>query len=88
MKNVLLFILFILLYSCAQNQQSESCDIYADHKLHKLEYNNPEILVDLDVGFKSVPMPMDFDGDGDLDLLLSESGSYAESGVFYFENIS
>jgi len=46
------------------------------------------LLVDLDVGFKSVPMPMDFDGDGDLDLLVSESGSYAESGVYYFENIS
>ena len=56
--------------------------------LHKLEYNNPGLLVDLDVGFKSVPMPMDFDGDGDLDLLVSESSSYAESGVFYFENIS
>lgn len=56
--------------------------------LVKLEYNNPGLLVDLDVGFKSIPMPMDFDGDGDYDLLVSESGSYAESGVFYFENIS
>jgi len=56
--------------------------------LVKLEYNNPGLHVDLDVGFKSVPMPMDFDGDGDLDLLVSESGSYAESGVYYFENIT
>lgn len=56
--------------------------------LVKLEYNNPGLLVDLDVGFKSIPMPMDFDSDGDYDLLVSESGSYAESGVFYFENIS
>lgn len=56
--------------------------------LVKLEYNNPGLLVDLDVGFKSIPLPMDFDGDGDYDLLVSESGSYAESGVFYFENIS
>jgi len=56
--------------------------------LAKLEYNNPGLLVDLDVGFKSDPMPMDFDGDGDLDLLVSESSSYTESGVFYFENIS
>ena len=56
--------------------------------LHKLEYNNPGLLVDLDAGFKSVPMPMDFDGDGDYDLLISESGSYTESGIFYFENIS
>lgn len=56
--------------------------------LRKLKYNHPGLLVDLDVGFKSIPMPMDFDGDGDLDLLVSESGSYAESGVFYFENIT
>lgn len=56
--------------------------------LVKLEYNHTGLLVDLDVGFKSIPMPMDFDGDGDYDLLVSESGSYAESGVFYFENIS
>jgi hypothetical protein len=33
-------------------------------------------------------MPMDFDGDGDYDLVLSESGAYAEAGIFYFENIS
>ncbi|MCB9502460.1 MAG: VCBS repeat-containing protein [Deferribacteres bacterium] len=57
-------------------------------ELQKLEYNNPEILVDLDAGFKAVPMPLDFDGDGDYDLLISESSCYAESGVFYFENIS
>jgi len=56
--------------------------------LQKLEYNNPGLLVDLDVGFKSDPLPMDFDGDGDYDLLISESSSYTESGVFYFENIS
>ena len=61
---------------------------YADNKVHKLLYNNPGILVDLDAGFKAVPMPLDFDGDGDYDLLISESGSYTESGIFYFENIS
>ena len=57
-------------------------------ELHKLEYNNPGLTVDLDVGFKSIPLPMDFDGDGDFDLLVSETGSYVEDGVFYFENIS
>ncbi len=56
--------------------------------LQKLEYNNPDLIVELDAGFKAVPLPMDFDGDGDYDLLISESGSYAESGIFYFENIS
>ncbi len=38
--------------------------------LHKLEYNNSDLLVDLDAGFKAVPIPMDFDGDGDYDLLI------------------
>lgn len=56
--------------------------------IQKLAYRHSDLLVDLDVGFKSVPMPMDFDGDGDLDLLVSASGSYVEVGVFYFENIS
>lgn len=92
MKNIKLLLsilaLFCFQYSCNQNSEKQGCSIYNDNKLHKLEYNNPDILVDLDVGFKSVPMPMDFDGDGDLDFLISESGSYAESGVFYFENIS
>lgn len=78
----------VFLLACDSDKKISSYNIYADNKLHKLEYNNPDILVDLDVGFKSVPMPMDFDGDGDIDLLVSESGSYAESGVFYFENIS
>jgi len=59
-----------------------------DDLLHKLAYNHPGLLVDLDAGLKALPMPMDFDGDGDLDLLISESASYTESGIFYFENIS
>ena len=81
-------VLFTLITSCNQDNENIIHSKYDDNKLHKLEYNNPDILVDLDVGFKSVPMPMDFDGDGDFDFLISESGSYAESGVFYFENIS
>lgn len=84
---LLIVLLSIICFSCKQKSENYN-NPYADNKLHKLLYNNPELLVDLDVGFKSVPMPMDFDGDGDLDLLVSESGSYAESGVFYFENIS
>ncbi len=93
MKNMTKYLLttFILLFFLAcefKNNTKPVCNVYADNEVHKLLYNNPGLLVDLDVGFKSVPMPMDFDGDGDIDLLISESGSYAESGVFYFENIS
>lgn len=75
-------------FACDSNIKVNNKNQYGDHQLHKLEYNNPDLLVDLDVGFKSVPMPMDFDGDGDLDLLISESGAYVEAGIFYFENIS
>lgn len=78
----------LFLFSCGTNQPSAESSMYGDNMLHKLAYNNPGLRVDLDAGFKAVPMPMDFDGDGDLDLLISESGSYTESGIFYFENIS
>jgi hypothetical protein len=78
----------LLFFSCGTEQTTEKASMYGDDLLHKLAYNNPGLLVDLDAGFKALPMPMDFDGDGDLDLLISESGSYTESGIFYFENIS
>jgi hypothetical protein len=77
-----------MLTACGSINQPEIRNQYSDNILQKLEYNNPELLVDLDAGFKAVPMPMDFDGDGDFDLLVSESGCYAESGIFYFENTS
>ncbi|WP_372935156.1 FG-GAP repeat domain-containing protein, partial [Mariniphaga sediminis] len=86
--NLLLLIALFLAMGCTPNQPTRSEQPIQNKGVQKMEYNNPGLLVDLDVGFKSVPMPMDFDGDGDLDLLISESGSYAESGVFYFENIS
>ena len=76
-----------VIQSCEIKNQNATSNIYQTG-LFKLEYNNPELLVDLDAGFKAVPMPMDFDGDGDFDLLISESACYAESGIFYFENIS
>lgn len=80
----------VLFTGCQSNKRVEINNQYqySNNQLNKLEYNNPELLVDLDAGFKAVPMPMDFDGDGDIDLLISESGAYAESGIFYFENIS
>jgi hypothetical protein len=83
--NALLAIGILMLGAC---EQTNKHDQYKGDLLYKLEYNNPGLLVDLDAGFKAVPMPMDFDGDGDYDLLISESGCYAESGIFYFENIS
>ncbi len=85
---LLLFAAVLLLTNCnSTNDKGGVSNIYTEG-INKLEYNNPEALVDLDGGFKVLPMPMDFDGDGDYDLVLSESGAYAEAGIFYFENIS
>ncbi len=78
----------ILLYSCNDSfKNSPENNKYRDG-VNKLEYNNPGLMVDLDVGFKSVPMPMDFDVDEDYGLITSQSCSYVESGMFCFENIS
>ncbi|NOY78388.1 MAG: VCBS repeat-containing protein [Calditrichaeota bacterium] len=79
----------LLIVSCRGWNSSKTTNRICDTpEVKKLPYNHPGLLVDLDVGFKSVPMPMDFDGDGDTDLLVSESSSYVEAGVFYFENLS
>lgn len=84
------FVVVALGVVCGCDQPSKGDLIYNEYQegIEKLRYNNPDLLVDLDVGFKSVPLPMDFDGDGDLDLLVSASGSYVENGIHYFENIS
>lgn len=88
LKLMIIIIAGFSLINCQKDISSNDVKNKRNIGLQKLEYNNPDLLVDLDVGFKSVPMPMDFDGDGDNDLLISESGAYAEAGVFYFENIS
>lgn len=84
-----ILIFLLLFFSCSRDKNMElQMKSILQEGVSKLRYNNPDLLVDLDVGFKSVPMPMDFDGDGDLDLIISESGAYVEAGLFYFENLS
>ncbi len=78
-------LILIIIAECSTDKDSKS-KLDLSNGIQKLEYNNPGLTVDLDGGFKVLPMPMDFDGDGDYDLLLSESGAYAEAGIFYFEN--
>lgn len=87
-KNIILLLSLLFLFAACNNIEKTANSCISVNGLHKLEYNNPGLLVDLDAGFKDIPMPMDFDGDGDYDLLISESGAYAEAGVYYFENIS
>ncbi len=87
-RNIIFLFIAALLTACSSEEKKNTQKSIFTEGIHKLEYNNLELLVDLDGGFKVLPMPMDFDGDGDYDLLLSESGAYAEAGIFYFENIS
>jgi len=83
----ILIIFSLMITGCSTSNDSGKNNGLSDG-IQKLQYNNPGLIVDLDAGFKVLPMPMDFDGDGDYDLVLSESGAYAEAGIFYFENIN
>ena len=85
---LLLSIAVVAFVQCEVPKNTSEKNIAENVGLQELNYNNPNLIVDLDAGFKSVPMPMDFDGDGDYDLVISESGAYIEAGIFYFENIS
>ena len=57
------------------------------HKLERLRYNHPGLVVDLGVGLWAWPLPMDFDGDGDLDLVVN-CPDKPYNGTYFFENAS
>ncbi|GJM33597.1 MAG: hypothetical protein DHS20C18_25980 [Saprospiraceae bacterium] len=50
-----------------------------------MEYQNPELAVDLGVGLWAWPLPMDFDQDGDMDLVVSCPDT-PFNGTYFFEN--
>ncbi|MEZ6044108.1 MAG: VCBS repeat-containing protein [Planctomycetaceae bacterium] len=56
-----------------------------DQDMLMLDYNQPELVVDLGVGLWAFPMPMDYDGDGDLDLVVS-CPDKPYNGTYFFEN--
>lgn len=58
----------------------------SDHKLQPLNYNNPQLVVDLGVGLWAWPMPIDFNGNGKLDLLVA-CPDKPSGGVWLFENL-
>ena len=64
----------VFVNSCQPKRQDNNFSQYGNNQLNKLEYNNPDLLVDLDAGFKAVPMPMDFDGDGDRIAVVGKNG--------------
>lgn len=54
----ILIIIVIGLQTKLMAQQNTSHEL---GKIVRLEYNNPELMVDLGVGLWALPMPMDFD---------------------------
>ncbi|MEK6479756.1 VCBS repeat-containing protein [Catalinimonas sp. 4WD22] len=50
-----------------------------------LNYNNPDLTVDLGVGLWAWPLPMDYDEDGDMDMLVSCPDT-PFNGLYFFEN--
>lgn len=57
----------------------------ADGELKRIQFNNPDLVVDLGVGLWAWPLPMDFDKDGDHDLVVV-CPDKPFNGTYFFEN--
>ena len=51
-----------------------------------IKYNNPDLIVDLEVGLWPIPIPVDYDSDGLLDILVSCT-SAPNKGLYFYKNI-
>lgn len=52
--------------------------------MNRIPFNNPDLVVDISVGFRAHPAVMDYDGDGHFDLVLSATGdNYRHTFVYY-----
>jgi hypothetical protein len=79
------FIWFIMISGCNDRKDKS---VRTDNLIpESVQYNNPELAVDLGVGLWAWPLPMDFDGDGDMDLLVSCPDT-PFNGLYFFENRS
>ncbi|WP_206610977.1 FG-GAP-like repeat-containing protein [Mariniphaga sediminis] len=84
-KIQILFILIILLPPKLIAQQNT---LYELGEIVRLEYNNPELEVDLGVGLWALPMPMDFDDDGKIDIVVSSAARGVYNGLYFFKNLN
>lgn len=64
---------------------AESGESHHRVPLQPVRYNNPGLVVDLEVGLWAWPLPIDFDQDGDLDLVVA-SPDKPYNGTYFFEN--
>ncbi len=53
--------------------------------LERIQYNHPNLTVDLGVGLWGWPLPMDYDHDGDYDMVVS-CNDKPYNGIYLFEN--
>jgi hypothetical protein len=87
LESFVISILVFFLFSCQSGNQNSSEDNAKAGKFKRIEYNNPDISVDLGVGLWAWPLPMDYDEDGDYDLLVS-CRDVPFRGIWFFENTS
>ncbi len=91
MRHFRLHLVVILLASGISTQAicfaaaAESDKPAAKSALQRIEYDDPDLVVDLGVGLWAWPIPMDFDDDGDLDLVVS-CPDVPYKGTYFFEN--
>lgn len=62
-----------------------ACRAESASPFHRVQYNNPGLVVDLGVGLYAWPLPLDYDGDGDIDLVVS-CPDVPYNGTYFFEN--
>ncbi|MFB0553094.1 MAG: hypothetical protein ACETWQ_07240, partial [Phycisphaerae bacterium] len=83
---VSLFIIFLISnMSAASGATLER--VNPAHRMGRLKYNNPGLIVDLGVGLWAWPLPMDYDSDGDYDIVVS-CPDKPYNGTYFFENTS
>lgn len=86
--NYLLHSVFLFLYlGCSSQGSIESSEdvLNSPEEFMMLNYNNPDLQVDLGVGLWAWPLPMDYDQDGDMDMLVSCPDT-PFNGLYFFEN--
>ncbi len=80
---IAIFMGFSLLQHCSI--QEEEKDRGRLQRFSRIEYQDPNLVVDLGVGLWAWPLPMDFDQDGDMDLVVS-CPDVPFNGTYFFEN--
>lgn len=77
--------IFVLLVGVASLPGIARAEEQAESRQIPLQYNDPDLVVDLAVGLVGYPLPMDYDGDGDMDLLVAATDTI-QKGLYFFEN--